>query len=445
MLMHSLKSIMRFLSLAAAVLIISAAGADQKDGVITLRIEDTDKDRRSVTVIPAERKDPAPLPEIKAASAVLMDVNTGQVLYSANPDVKRPNASTTKIMTAILAIENCKMTDTITAGEKACETPFTSIHLKPGEKISAKDLLTGMMVRSANDAAVVFAKHMAGTLDKFSEMMNKKAKEIGCKNTHFVTPHGLHDKNHYSTAFDLCLIARYAFRYPIFNEVVAVRKHALDSRTLNREDLVVFSKSKYLKNYPGADGVKSGYVKEAGYCYVGSATRDGWRLVSCVLKSDNAGRDTAAVMDYGFNNFRQHTVMEAAKHCSLAQVRGGAEKRVKMLTAGDLKVVVPKTGAEIITEVKADPVTAPVEKGAKLGKMTASVNGVEAGSVDLVAAEAVDISFLRKTVPYLKGCGILVVCMVGGHYGTAIAKAAKSASRRRRRVPSSLRRTNRWR
>ena len=160
-------------------------------------------------------------------------------------------------------------------------------------------------MRSANDAAVAAAEHVAGSVPKFVAMMNRKAREIGCRNTHFVTPNGLPAPGHYSSAYDLALMARYAMRYPIFNEVVRTTKYFLLTRTINKKDMAVISPSKFLRNYPGADGVKSGYIRQAGNCYVGSATRDGWRLISAVLKCKNANQDTAALMDYGFNNFER--------------------------------------------------------------------------------------------------------------------------------------------
>ena len=346
-------------------------------------------------------------------------------------------------MTAILLIENCKVTDTIKASKNACETPYTSLHLKPGEKISAKDVLIGMMVRSANDAAVAAAEHIAGTTSKFAKMMNKKAREIGCRNTHLVTPNGLHAKGHYSSAYDLCVMARYAFRYGVFNEAIKTRKHTLESRTINKDDLVVFTQSKFLKEYPGADGVKSGYVKEAGYCFVGSATRDGWRLVSAVLKSDNAGRDTAAMMDYGFGNFEPFMVARAGRTCTQAEVTGGAAATVAVAPVRNLRVVVPKTGARITTRFDLESVDAPIEKGAKLGTVTASVDGNDVATVELHAVEEVGISLARRMSPWLKTGGILAACLVvGGKYGAAITK---NSLRRRRRITSILRDSDRCR
>ena len=446
------------LALGIVILLLMSVpvpGAD--NGTITLRLEDpTSQPTQSSpstepnpnqadapTVAPPPQSPSVRQPDVKAASVVVMDLATGQVIYEKNPHMRRPNASTTKIMTAILLIEHCKMTDMIKASKKASETPFTSLNLRPGEKISVKDLLMGMLIRSANDAAVAAAEHIAGSVPKFAEMMNEKAAEIGCKDTHFVTPNGLHDDKHYSSAYDLCLMARYALKYPIFNEAINTKKHILDSRTINKKDLAVFARTKFMKDYPGADGVKSGYIKQAGYCYVGSATRNGWRLVSAVLKSDNAGRDTATVMDFGFNNFEPLTVIQAGQTCTQAEIKGGAAKTVEAAVEDDLKVVVPKTGAQVTTKYNLKLVEAPIARGAKLGTVTASVNGVDVTSVNLYATQDIGVSFARRAWWWIKTCSIVAIClMIGNKYGTAFTKNTR---RRRRRVTASLRDFNRFR
>ena len=433
--------------ITAALMAAGSPAAARDTNEIILRLEDDQPSARAepqveLTVPPSTARPPSP-PDVDAASVVLMDAATGQVLYSKNPHVRRPNASTTKIMTAILLIEHCKMTDKVRVSPKACQTPFTSLHLKPGEQISVRDLLVGMMVRSGNDAAVAAAEHVAGSVAKFAALMNKKAVEIGCKNTHFVNPNGLYAKGHYSSAYDLCLMARYAFRYPVFNEAVRTQKHVLDSRTVNRKDLAVFSRSKFMKYYPGADGVKSGYVKQAGYCYVGSATREGWRLVSAVLKSDNSNLDTMVLMDYGFTNFEPVIVAQAGADLATAQVRGGAAAEVPIAPASDLRVAVPKHGARVTTRCETQPLTAPVSKGTKVGTVVASVNGVDICRVDLLATQDVDIGFIQKAWIWTRTCGVVIVCLVlGGKYGAALTKAP---GRRRRRVTASLRNPDRYR
>lgn len=381
-------------------------------------------------------------PVVNAPSAILMDAESGQVLYSRNPHQRLPNASTTKIMTAILLIEHCKLSERIKASKNASETPFTSLHLKPGETITVKDLLTGMLVRSANDAAVAAAERIAGNTTEFANLMNRKAKRIGCTDTHFVTPNGLYDPGHYTCVYDLCLMAKYAFRYPVFNEAVSTRKYFLNSRTMNKEDLAVFTHSRFLRDYPGADGVKSGYTKQAGRCYVGSATRDGWRLVSAVLGSTNACDDTAALMDYGFATFEPADVVRVNEKCADARIDGAWHSTVPALAEKGLRIPVPKAGGTVTTRVELIPVRAPIEKGAKVGKLKVLVDGSEVASVQLRAGEDDGISFLRRAWIVTKWGGILAVCLIGGLIGTAIAKDPR---RRRRGVSSSVRKHSRGR
>jgi len=454
----------RWLAIGLAVVVIAVAGipAEAKDDVMILRLEDkapmtsqtaprsappaepaatADEKPTTVDVPPCAGDFPAS-PCLTAMSAVIMDADTGQVIYSKNAHLRRPNASTTKIMTAILLIENCGMKRMIRASKRACETPFTSLNLRPGEQISAKDLLMGMMIRSANDAAVVVAEGVGGSVRKFALMMNKKAKEIGCKDTHFVTPNGLPAKGHYSTAYDLCLIARYALRYPVFNEAVNTRKYFLESRTINRKDLAVFAKSKFLKNYQGADGIKSGYLKEAGHCYVGSATRDGWRLISAVLASENSSQDTTAVMNYAFGSFKPVLVARADTACAHAEVRGGSQRTVPVAPPRDLRVVVPNKGGTVTTSCEFKELKAPICPGMPVGTLIASVNGQEAAKIELRATEAVGISIARRLWGWTKMCGVAMICVVmGRRYGNAFTKGSR---RRRRRVPEALRSFNRY-
>lgn len=381
-------------------------------------------------------------PVIDALGAVLMDVDTGRVLYEKNPHQRLPNASTTKIMTAILLIEHCKMTDIIEASENACTTPYTSLHLMPGETITAKDLLTGMLVRSANDASVAAAEHIAGSTENFAVVMNHKAASLGCTDTNFVTPNGLHDPDHYSSAYDLCLMTRYALRFKAFNEAIKTRKYFLDSRSLNKEDLCVYTHSKFLRSYPGADGVKSGYTKQSKTCYVGSATRDGWRLVSAVLGSPNANAATAALMDYGFDNFERVQVVRANQKYGDAKVTGGRRSSVSALATKSLSIPVAKKGSKVTTRLRFSSIEAPIEKGQRVGKIVALVDGREVASVGLKAGEEMGISLWRRGLILAKGCGMLVALLIVGRYGREITKGAR---RRRRRVAPSLRGYNRRR
>ncbi|HXG23294.1 MAG TPA: D-alanyl-D-alanine carboxypeptidase family protein, partial [Chthonomonadales bacterium] len=229
----------------------------------------------------------------------MIDAVSGQVLYARNADIPRPPASTTKIMTAILLLEHTRPEDIITASKHACETEGSGLHLKPGEKVSARDMLYALMLRSANDGCVAVAEHIAGSEARFAQMMTAKAREIGATDTTFKNSHGLDSPGHRTTARDLALIARYASIYPEFNEVTRTKFYNL-TRSSNSKDVLLRNHAKFLWKFPGADGVKTGYTNPAGRCFVGGATWNGWRLISVVLNSPDVVGETTRLMKYGF-------------------------------------------------------------------------------------------------------------------------------------------------
>lgn len=372
--------------------------------------------------VKAQPKPSAPV--LQAPYAILTDAVTGQILYSKNAHIRRPMASTTKIMTAILVIENARMDDTVTASKRASEVPFTSLHLKPGEQMKVKDLLSALLIRSANDTAVALAEHVGGTVEGFAQMMNDKAKEIGAKDTHFVTPNGLYVPGHYTTAYDLALITRYALRLPIFNEIVATQSKRID-RSINKQDVLVQTSSRFLKRYEGADGVKSGYIKQAGYCFVGSATRGGWRLVSVVLKSTDSQIDTAALMDYGFSNYQRLILGTPGQPVAKVSVSGGKDE-LEVVPSQQLHVAV-KAGNAASARVEKqldEHIYAPVRKGAKVGTITAYVDGKPVTTVDLEAANDVDETVVSVLWPWVRSMGLIGTLSIGVACGRAVAKGS---------------------
>lgn len=370
-------------------------------------------------------------PQISAESAILVDAVTGKVLFEKRCRLRRPPASTTKIMTAVLAIEQGKLSDVVCASRNACKTPFASLHLKPGEQLRLEDLLYGMLLRSGNDAAVCVAEHIGGSEKEFVRMMNEKAKEIGAKDTHFANPHGLHDPAHYSTAYDLALIARYAVQLPVFRQIVQTKTTRI-RRSINVHDVYLKNTAKFLWRFDGADGIKTGYTTQAGHCFVGSATRDGWRLIAVVLKCQNAGSDTAALLEYGFNNFKQVRFATAGEPVKIVKVRGGVKDKVALVPKADLAQVLPREKhAEVNIDIKLRKVCAPVERGEELGTLTGYLNGQEIGSVSLVAATSVDRT-LAATIAFWATRFFLscVVALIGFiSYGTAVAKVARKRRR----------------
>ena len=222
-------------------------------------------------------------PQIAARGAALMDVNTGRLLLGKQENMRLPMASTTKIMTAILAIESGRLQEMVTVSDAATRVEPSSIWLVPGERISLHHLVYGLMLRSGNDAAVAIAEHLAGGVDEFAQLMNRKAQALGLRNTHFCNPHGLPHPEHYTTAYDLALLSAYALRNDLFTEVVSTARMTLP-REQQTAECIWHNKNRLLQTYPGADGVKTGWTRAAGYCLVASANRAGFRRVSIVIR-----------------------------------------------------------------------------------------------------------------------------------------------------------------
>lgn len=241
-----------------------------------------------------------PPPKVEAEAVVLMDVGTRRLLYAVNPDAIMYPASTTKIMTALVALEKGKLDDVVTVSRRASGVEGSSLELRAGDRLTLRDLIQGMMLVSGNDAAEAVAEHIAGSVPAFVDLMNARADKMGLTNTHFSNPHGLPDpNNHFSSARDLAIITIQALQNPEFARMVAVRECAVPIR--NRAALQVSTTNRFLKNYPGAMGVKTGSTQAAGDCLVAAAKRGGVQLIAVLLNDDERWDDAAHLMDYGFS------------------------------------------------------------------------------------------------------------------------------------------------
>ncbi|GJM80038.1 hypothetical protein HMSSN139_25340 [Paenibacillus sp. HMSSN-139] len=241
-------------------------------------------------------------PSIHAQAAAVIDVTSGRLLYSLHGDEQLPIASLTKIMTAIVAIEHGKLSDTVTVGRNAYAKEGSSIYLHLGEEMSLENMLYGLMLRSGNDAATAIAEHVGGSEEGFVYLMNEKAKLLGLTHTHFQNPHGLDAKGHYSSANDLAKLTSYALKNPHFKEIV--RTPSKNAPNPNDPwDYKWLNKNKMLRFYDGADGVKTGYTKIAKRCLVSSATRGGQQIAVITLNDGDDWNDHRKLLDYGFANF----------------------------------------------------------------------------------------------------------------------------------------------
>lgn len=333
-----------------------------------------------------------PMPDpaaVSAQSAVVLDGDTGRVLWSKDGDKQMFPASTTKIMTALLLLEHCKQDELITAPKDVNTVGESSMHLQPGEQLSMRNLLWGILLRSANDGCYDAAVHISGSVPEFAKLMNARALEIGCTHTHFTNPNGLHDKNHWTSAHDLTLMAREAFTYPVFAEMVRTRKHKI-ARSMNEKDTWMVSRNKYLDIDKTADGVKTGYTVPAGHTYVGSASRDGHRVITAIMKSDHWQLDNAAMLKWGFEHFDRVTVARKGDSVGSVSVEGGGVATVPAVLAADVHDCVPKgSGSPLKGTFQSAPVTAPVAPGQEIGTEIYKDDSGFSVKVPVVAGSAV--------------------------------------------------------
>ena len=280
--------------------------------------------------------------ESPALAAILIDSQTGKVLYQKNAHQSLPCASTTKILTALIALEQIEDLDTIMVVPDDFINPAeSSIWLEPGERHNLIGMLYAMMLRSANDAASVIAINVGGTEEDFVRLMNQKMTEMSLKSSVWKNPHGLHDAGHYSSAYDLAMITREAFHYPVFNEIISARSYELPWPTYTYDHLIV-NRNSFISSYSGGDGVKTGTTTQAGSCLVASATRDGMRLIGVLLNCENIDTNMADLMDYGFANFSLTALGKTGDVVGDIKVKNARIKKVNLVLHEDAAIVMDK-------------------------------------------------------------------------------------------------------
>ncbi|BBB90805.1 MAG TPA: D-alanyl-D-alanine carboxypeptidase family protein [Methylomusa anaerophila] len=335
----------------------------------------------------------APL-QISAEAAVLMDAKTGQVLYEKQMNKKLPPASTTKILTALIALESGRLDDMVRVSAKAAATAGSSLHLFPGQMLTLKELVSGFLLRSGNDGAVAIAEHLAGSEDAFVAMMNQKAAALGASNSRFVNPHGLHNPNHLSTAFDLAWIARYALSNPLFAEIVGTKETSiewLDRRGRSQEGNVR-NTNRLLWMLEEADGVKTGTTSQAGPCLVSSATRGNQKLIAVVLHDHARWQDSMHLLKYGFDNFELYEYAETGTVFTALPVESGMNNMVDAVVDGVAALAVGAADYDHVT-VELDlpeKIKAPVYQGQKIGEIIFYIQDKAVKTVDLIAASGVE-------------------------------------------------------
>ena len=324
-----------------------------------------------------------PAQAVSARSAILMDAQTGRVLYERMPNQQSLIASTTKIMTALVVCEQCNVLDRMQIPKEAVGVEGSSMYLREGEILTIQELLYGLMLHSGNDAAVALAIYCGGTVEGFAGLMNDKARQLELKNTHFVNPNGLDAPGHYSSAADLAILAAYAMNNPIFRQTVSAKTVRAGERTLRNHN-------KLLWQVDGADGVKTGYTRAAGRILVSSATRDGRRLVAVTIHAPDDWNDHKTLLEQGFSCYTLQTIITREQCVGSVEIAGGQQPDVELIASEDFSY--PLAQQEQVQIVFPSPgfVYAPVAEGQDAGFAHIYLEDTQIGKVKLCYGSTVE-------------------------------------------------------
>lgn len=349
-------------------------------------------------VVSAQTKVQTDVPSVSAKAAILIDADSGKVLFAKQESLRLPMASTTKIMTALLALEQAEVKDpVVTVTDEMVRVEGSSMGLMPGNKIHLSDLAVGMMMVSGNDAANTAAIAISGNTTKFAELMNARAQEIGMKNTHFVTPSGLDSEVHYSTAYDMALLGMEALNNSRFAGIVSQKQMTV--KFINPDQTIRYGNhNRLLSLYPDSIGIKTGFTKKAGRCLVSAAERDGVRLVAVTLNAPNDWDDHSKLYDYGFAKLHTFTPDTATLRFELP-VAGGTSDKISVVPGSADSVSLTEEEIARMVQRVALPrfVYAPVREGEMVGSVSYLLDGKTIVEVPLLAAEAVNSPQPEKT------------------------------------------------
>lgn len=332
-------------------------------------------------------------PGVTAAAAIVIDADSGQVLWEKNAHQRRAMASTTKIMTSLLAIESGRLDEVVTISKRAASIGEATIFLKEGEKLTLRELTYGVLLSSGNDASTAVAEYLGnGSEAKFIEMMNTRAGELGLKNTHFTNPHGLPSAEHYSSAYDLAALLRVATNQPVWNQMAETKVKKIsfqgkpDGRTLK-------SHNKLLWNYPPATGGKTGYTFAAGRCFIGSARKNGRRVIQSTLAATDLWGDSQKLLAWGLDNWENVVVARRGEIVGTVPINAGFNRMVEVVAPRDVTVCLPRGTAEKANLQQVwqlpDQLNAPVDLNQPVGQLIVKHNEKVLATVPLVAAQAV--------------------------------------------------------
>lgn len=324
--------------------------------------------------------------KLSGESYVLIDAASGRIIMEKNSNKKMPMASTTKIMTALVAIEEGELDDDVVIDDRSVGIEGSSIYLKEGEVLTLQDLLYGLMLRSGNDSSVAIANHIAKDEKSFVEKMNNKATSIGAVNTNFKNPHGLDDKDHYSTAYDLAIITKEALKYKEFNEISKTKTYKANRET---NDYFI-NKNKTLWEYDGGNGGKTGYTMTSGRCLVSISERDGMSLIAVSLNARDWFNDNYKIMDYGFENFKNYSIYDENQLLKKIKIKDVRKEVYAIAKSEFIYPLLDEEKDEVKIKIEIDKnLKLPIKKEQKVGVVETYLEGVLIKETDLISKEDV--------------------------------------------------------
>ncbi len=327
-------------------------------------------------------------PSLSARSAALYEPETRSFIYTKNPHERLGMASTTKIMSALIALENLSLDTQIYVDDRAIGIDGSSIYLEQGEVLSAEDLIYALMLNSANDAAEALAYEICGSIEGFCDMMNERADQLGLKDTHFCNPHGLDSSEHYTSAYDLAIISAEALKNPEFKEIVSTGIREISSNLKTR---VLVNHNKLLKQYDGCIGVKTGYTKATGRSLVGAAEKDDICLISVTLDAPDDWSDHKKLFDFGFSNVHSLKLIDEGEFEYSLPVINGDVKSITVQNKDKLKYIYTNDVPEITKEIKLQRfAVAPINRGDVVGCIVFKSDGKIIATTDIIASESVE-------------------------------------------------------
>ena len=338
-------------------------------------------------------------PSVSAKSAILINAEDGSVYYEKNPDERMGMASTTKLMTALVAAERLDPNKTLTVSAEAVGIEGSSIYLTEGERITALELLYALLLSSANDAAVALAIECAGSVEDFCALMNEKANEMGLVDTHFTNPHGLYDESHYTTARELAVIGRYALQNELIAKIVSTKK-AYISHDGEADARLLVNHNKLLDRYDGAIGMKTGFTKKTGRTLVSAASRDGLTLIAVTLDAPSDWSDHTAMLNYGFDRYEKTEFFGAGEFFADIPLSDGYTQSVKVVNTSPLSLTVPKDCKDFSVRIEGYGrfLTAPVKEGDPFGQVIIRADGKECSSLLVVAESASGKTKIKRNI-----------------------------------------------